>query len=113
MNSPSLAELKLKFLREELSRCFALITEAERRFDPSNPDEAKRSLGHVEVAHGSLSNFLSDPERMRHLNDEQQRELRESAEDLRTMLEQSRRSLLERKDPQLSAVDTQIARSCS
>jgi hypothetical protein len=109
MNSPSLAELKLKFLREELSRCFALITEAERRFDPSNPDEVKRSLGHVEVAHGSLSNFLSDPERMRHLNDEQQRELRESEEDLRTMLEQSRRSLLDRKDPQLSAVDTEIA----
>lgn len=92
MNSPSQAELKLKFLRDELSRCSMLIAEAKLGLAARDQDETERLLGHVEVAHDSLSHFLSDPERMKYLNDEQQRELREGAESLRTMLEQSRRS---------------------
>jgi hypothetical protein len=91
VNSPSIAELKLKFLREELSLSSALI--AELRLGTNNREQAERLLGHVEVSQGSLSNFLSDPARMKLLNDEQQRELREAAEGLRTMLEQARRSL--------------------
>ena len=108
MNSPSQAELKLKFLRDELSRCSTLITEAKLGLSAQDRDQAERLLGRVEVAHGSLSTFLSDPERMKHLNEEQQRELREGAEGVRTMLtmlEQLRRSLVERKDRQSPAVD--------
>src|SRR5580704_6703456 len=78
---------RVDFLRTDLSLCFTFADVAATRLKMGNQESARQAIADAEAGYQTLSRFLLDPKHVRHLTDDEIRELTAELRRLRERLD--------------------------
>ena len=82
-----LSQSHVDFLRTDLSLCFTFADLADTRLKMGNQESAGQAIADAETGYQTLSRFLSDSKHVRHLTDDEIRELTAELRRLRERLD--------------------------
>jgi hypothetical protein len=78
---------RVNFLKTEVALGFTFAAVAARNYETGNPEFAERSMANSEKAYETVTRFLSDPKHLKHLTEEEVRDLTAELERLRERLD--------------------------